>query len=116
MSISEALYLAGVVHARFPFLWTLSQSKVYVAIILPESFGAGVLRHWRWQGTELLASPPCPAPKAATHPPTPVQTQSCAAPEAQGGGEANLTLVAVTTDALITHADGSPLFNNILNH
>lgn len=31
-------------------------------------------------------------------------------------GEGNFPLVAITTDALITHIDVSPLFNNILSH
>lgn len=34
----------------------------------------------------------------------------------QGLREGSVTLVTIATDALITHADGSPLFNNILNH
>lgn len=37
-------------------------------------------------------------------------------PRPKACGEGNFTLVAITTDALITHMDVSPLFNNILNH
>lgn len=37
-------------------------------------------------------------------------------PRPKACGEGNFTLVAIATDALITHMDVSPLFNNILNH
>jgi hypothetical protein len=37
-------------------------------------------------------------------------------PRPRAYGKGNFTLVTITTDALITHTDVLPLFNDILNH